>query len=72
MISRLGTERLSDFSMFGRAHDISIQMDEERQMVDMSVGEEVMVKDISISPPSIYHQDASVSAINRSVRDVSI
>ena len=63
---------ISDFSMFERAHDISVQMDEHKELCDMSVGQEVNLKDVSISPPSILHQDVSVSPIEHSVRDVSI
>ena len=39
MISRLGTENLSEFSLFGEGQrDVSLQMDEMKEMVDMSVG----------------------------------
>ena len=38
----------------------------------MSVGEEKVVKDVSISPASFHQNDVSIDARNVSQRDVSI
>lgn len=72
-ISRLGTERISDLSleMFHK-HDVSLQFDEKREMVDMSVGQNVFMQDVSISPPSVHQHDVSIEAQQPVLMDVSV
>ncbi len=43
-------------------NDISIQMDEVKEAIDVSVGGLLSVHDVSVSGPAYQLQDASVAA----------
>lgn len=70
-ISRFDTENFSNISIFQK-NDVSLQMDYVKQVVDMSVGENVQVRDVSINPPSVHMHDVSIAADRPILLDVSV
>lgn len=73
-ISRLGTEPISDLnmSMFHK-NDVSLQFDErKKEMIDMSVGENVFLQDASVSPQSVHQRDVSIDVERPILMDVSV